>query len=253
MYRPFLSYSELGSMLDDGPTKLHDAVSSVLGLDELTDAEKALRDARLRREKAVQEVGGRRAQILAVLEGVDDERARSALAALRSSTPDLDRLERLVTASIAVSAEGEIAVLQRVVAVEIPDPSDVSARADELLTALGAVVELAASEAEAMRASAALLEQAIAFVERFPTDDCPVCGTVGATSGDWVEATRTQVESQRERRDGGSASTLAGHKGPGRRALAPRPGAAGGPRCCRIARHERGAGGLARLGRNSST
>ena len=36
-YRPFLSYSELGSMFDEGPTKLHDAVSAVLGLDELTD------------------------------------------------------------------------------------------------------------------------------------------------------------------------------------------------------------------------
>ena len=53
MYRPFLSYSELGTMLDEGPTKLHDAVSSVLGLDELTAAEKALRAARLARERGV--------------------------------------------------------------------------------------------------------------------------------------------------------------------------------------------------------
>ena len=45
MYRPFLSYSELGSMFDEGPTKLHDAVSSVLGLDELTAAQNVLRDA----------------------------------------------------------------------------------------------------------------------------------------------------------------------------------------------------------------
>src|SRR5206468_4740184 len=45
-YRPFLSYNELGSMLDEQPSKLHDALALVLGLDELTVAEKTLRDAR---------------------------------------------------------------------------------------------------------------------------------------------------------------------------------------------------------------
>ena len=32
MYRPFLSYSELGSMLDAGPSALYDALSAILGL-----------------------------------------------------------------------------------------------------------------------------------------------------------------------------------------------------------------------------
>jgi hypothetical protein len=34
-YRRFLSYNELGSMLDDGPSKLYDALSKVLGLGEI--------------------------------------------------------------------------------------------------------------------------------------------------------------------------------------------------------------------------
>jgi hypothetical protein len=33
MYRPFLSYSELGSMLDAGPSALYDALSAILGLE----------------------------------------------------------------------------------------------------------------------------------------------------------------------------------------------------------------------------
>ncbi len=41
-YRPFLSYNELGSMLDEGPSKLYDALSKVLGLDDLVDAQTAL-------------------------------------------------------------------------------------------------------------------------------------------------------------------------------------------------------------------
>ena len=51
-FRPFLSYNELGSMLDEGPSKLYDALSSVLGPDGLVTVEKLLADARRSREKA---------------------------------------------------------------------------------------------------------------------------------------------------------------------------------------------------------
>ena len=37
-HRPFLSYNELGSLLDEGPSKLYDALAKVLGLDALVDA-----------------------------------------------------------------------------------------------------------------------------------------------------------------------------------------------------------------------
>src|SRR6266508_1470423 len=45
MYRPFLSYSELGSMLDAGPSALYDALSAILGLEDLVVAEARLKDA----------------------------------------------------------------------------------------------------------------------------------------------------------------------------------------------------------------
>ena len=63
-YRPFLSYSELGSLLDEGPSKLFDAVALVLGLDELTTAEETLRQARLVREKEWKAVLARRGEIV---------------------------------------------------------------------------------------------------------------------------------------------------------------------------------------------
>ena len=44
-YRPFLSYSELGSMFDEGPTKLHDRLSRILGLGDLDHAAELLREA----------------------------------------------------------------------------------------------------------------------------------------------------------------------------------------------------------------
>ena len=51
-YRPFLSYNELGSLLDEGPSKLYDALSKVLGLDALVDAQTALQQASSARDKA---------------------------------------------------------------------------------------------------------------------------------------------------------------------------------------------------------
>ncbi len=51
-YRPFLSYNELGSMLDEGPSKLYDALSLVLGLEDLVNAQAALAKSRLDRQQA---------------------------------------------------------------------------------------------------------------------------------------------------------------------------------------------------------
>ena len=48
-YRPVLSYNELGSMLDEGPSKLYDALSLVLGLEDLVNAQAALAKSRLDR------------------------------------------------------------------------------------------------------------------------------------------------------------------------------------------------------------
>ena len=44
-HRPFLSYNELGSMLEDGPSKLYDALGAVLGLEELGAAAGAVAEA----------------------------------------------------------------------------------------------------------------------------------------------------------------------------------------------------------------
>lgn len=198
MYRPFLSYSELGSMFDEGPTKIHDAVSSVLGLDELTAAEKALRAARLEREKAVKAVLERRDEIVSLLEGVDDERARQCVAALQGSQLQLDIVETVATFGASASAEGELARLRRVTAVERPDREHVLAVARELRQAHAAVAEVAGTMDDAMLRSADLLEAALEYVDQFPTLDCPVCNTPGVLGPEWSDRARAQVHEQRE-------------------------------------------------------
>ncbi len=130
-YRPFLSYNELGSMFDEGPTRLHDAVSSVLGLEELTDAEKALKDARLERERAVKAVDVEREDLVALLEGVGDDRASAAIVALRPRAPDFAALGGVLVAGDG-SAGAEVELLRRVLAYDTPDEAAVSAAARRL-------------------------------------------------------------------------------------------------------------------------
>src|SRR2546427_1266221 len=78
-HRPFLSYNELGSLLDEGPSKLYDALSSILGLEDLVEAQGALQGARRSREKALKDATEGRDRLLERLRPVDDERARRGI------------------------------------------------------------------------------------------------------------------------------------------------------------------------------
>ena len=42
LFRPFLSYAELGALLNGRPSEMYDAIQAILGLDQLVDAEKRL-------------------------------------------------------------------------------------------------------------------------------------------------------------------------------------------------------------------
>src|SRR5439155_19309603 len=80
-YRPCLSYNELGSMLDEGPSKLYDGLAAILGLEDLVEAQKRLADARLAREREHRGAAEMQARIVAALRAqfADDDRARAVV------------------------------------------------------------------------------------------------------------------------------------------------------------------------------
>jgi predicted ATPase len=197
-YRPFLSYSELGAMFDEGPTKIHDAVSAVLGLEELDAAAKALRDSRLERERGVKEVDGNRDRIAGSLERLDDERAVAAVAALRTRPPNLGRLKDLVTVGATGPPTSDLGILQRLAAFVLPQPSDVKAAARELREAQTELADLAGSQADELLRGADLLEAAVRFRDDFPGTDCPVCSTPEVITKNWSEAALDQASVQRK-------------------------------------------------------
>jgi hypothetical protein len=194
-YRPFLSYNELGAMLDEGPTKLHDAVSLVLGLDDLTEAEKTLKDSLLTRERREKEIKAERDQVVELLEQVDDDRARACIGFLR--TMNIDPIEPLIAAPAGAGPQGELGILQRLVAFRLPARAEIEERARELLDAQSDLSALAGTQADRLLRSAELLEAALGFRSSFAGTTCPVCGTEGVLTEDWSRAAEQAAADQK--------------------------------------------------------
>ncbi|WP_280406651.1 AAA family ATPase [Nocardia carnea] len=131
LYRPFLSYSELGALVDGKPSELFDALHQLLGLDELIAAHEEIRSRRLALESAARAMRRERPALLAELAGVADRRARRAERILRHPDPDLGELAQLLADT---TGGPEPAVLRTVLALEVP----AAARIAELLARLRA-------------------------------------------------------------------------------------------------------------------
>ena len=138
-----------------------------------------------------------RDEIIAVLEVLDDERARQCVGALRGKEPALDVVERIATAGQPVDTGGALARLRRIMGLEIPDRDAVLAVAADLRQAQQAVDQLAGTADDQMLRSADLLESALTYLAEYPSEDCPVCRSEGTVDTAWQAQAREQVEEQR--------------------------------------------------------
>ena len=190
-HRPFLSYNELGSLLDEGPSKLYDALSSILGLEDLVQALGALQEARRFREKALKDATETRGRLIERLRGTDDARARQVAAALEGRDWDLDSVEAAVAGAVPTAASaGEADVLRGVAALEPPDAARLAAAVAEMREAAAAVRSSRETASARSRDAAALLEGALQFHAAHGDGDCPVCGAKGALDGAWSRRQR---------------------------------------------------------------
>ncbi|MGV9927930.1 AAA family ATPase [Nocardia rhamnosiphila] len=143
LYRPFLSYSELGALVDGKPSELFDALHQLLGLDELIVAHERIRVRRLDLERAARTARRDRQTLLTELAEVTDHRARRAIALLREPAPDIAALETLV----GDTAGGpEPAALRAVLALELPPAERIAALAARISTAAAAVAAATSPE-----------------------------------------------------------------------------------------------------------
>ena len=218
-YRPFLPHNELGALWDEGPTRLHDALAAILGLEDVTALIRALGDERLRREQALRQVTTALGPLRAQLERVDDERATAWLTATaKKGRWDVDRLAALLGGGAEdgergpAGAPGQLGALRELAALQCPDADRVADQARRLRDAARAVVAVEATDAGRARSTASLLAAAMEHVEKHGDAECPVCGTAGAVGERWREATRAEID----RLGRLAAAAEAAHAGAGR-------------------------------------
>ena len=220
-YRPFLSYNELGSMLEDGPSKLFDAMASILGLEDLVDAADALKEARGARNKTHKHVKDKLKELRASLEAHSDERATRCLQSLKGTKWKLDIIEGLAAGGTEPSQDSAVAVLRDSININSPNPDRVNETVSALRQAIEAQQKITGTDADKARRRAEILEQALDLHRRDGDGDCPVCRQSSALTETWhrhaeeeAQALRTEAEAadrahQKLRRAEQSAQALA--------------------------------------------
>ena len=100
-FRPFMSHSELGSLLDEGPSKLYRALLKGLGLEVYDDIRDNLAKAQSTRKKAKTDTKGAAKELVDLCRRVQaatpDERLGKAIALLEAKDQDLEALGALAT------------------------------------------------------------------------------------------------------------------------------------------------------------
>lgn len=201
-YRPFMSYSELGSMLVDGPSKLYNALLQGLGLDQFEDVRKRLAEAHAVRKKTRQQARQEAKTLREAMSARQGSDPRAAIAALRLNgrTWDFDELETLATGT-ASADDTERALLERLSRLVGPDVSDLDSVAAALEAAAARLLALRHVQAGRRALLAELLEKAVGYIEGTGSTGpggvagpCPVCGSPHVIDDEWLRHTKAETQ-----------------------------------------------------------
>jgi len=187
LYRPFLSYAELGGLLSGRPSEMHDALERILGLERLVELETMLKQARKEADDQRKVGAGLLPGLRTALAEHPDPRARAAELALT----DLDALAMLAESGDDLH-DVPLAVRQ-LGAMQLPVLDDVSAEIARLRGALDRIAALAGTPAEEARKIAVLLDSALAHQREHPGTACPVCKGRDLDAA-WVDEAQLEYE-----------------------------------------------------------
>lgn len=191
-FRPFLSYSELGNLLD-APSKMYDAISSVLGLQELVDARELLGEQRRERDAYVKDLKADLKPLLIQLETLEDARAQACLKALSGRKWDLEAVASHLSLE-GESSEIELSTLRELSVLKAPEVETVKCVLVELKRCAERRAELTGSQAQRCVHVMELLRKALLLHQVHGDEDCPVCKSSGALSGEWSDAARVEIK-----------------------------------------------------------
>ena len=206
-YRPFLSYNELGSMLEEGPSRLFDALAAILGLEDLIAAADSLKETRVSRTKAHKAVRDRLDEICEILKTHPDERAAKCLEAFADRHWQLDGVTALLSAdSTSAEADSEIRRLRELASLRGPEPAAVDDVLQALNSALAARAAVAHTDAAKARRRAEILEKALDFHRHEGDSDCPICGRPSALTDTWRRQAEEEIRNLRRESENADAA-----------------------------------------------
>jgi hypothetical protein len=197
LYRPMLSYDELGGRLEAEPTKLHDQLANILGLEQITDAQRRLSQQLKQLQQPQIDARAALSELQKALSASNDARAGQALALLRTKTPDLYTAGRLASNSGVQTNDGWCQ-LQVLAEVQIPAKDQIWQLATDLRAAVSEVAEQSGTLLDMAERRAQLLRLALDLHEQHGDADCPVCG-VGRLDAEWRERINTELSDEDER------------------------------------------------------
>ncbi|MFE1664098.1 AAA family ATPase [Microbacterium sp. P02] len=193
-YRPLMSYDELGAILAAEPSKLHDALSKVLGLEQVANALRLLsaRAKTLSEPTAALTLAKREAKV--ALDGVSDPRSAEAARLLRPTKLDVTALSRLASGT-GDDDSGNISRLKQVLACSLPTLDDVDAAAGALKAAVGRLAAAGDTAVEGLRLRATVLRDALDLHAHEGDQRCPVC-SLGQLNEAWATKVREDLKSE---------------------------------------------------------
>jgi recombinational DNA repair ATPase RecF len=192
LYRPVLSYEELGRLFEGGPSVLYDALAKLLGLEALTVVEKKLAaDLKVAKESR-DAADAERRELLAALGAATDERAERVVKLLKKRPPPLDEIVAVVTGAGRPELN-VVPALRALSELAVPPIDELEACASRLRSAVAGVQRTAVEAAALVDKRVGVLQSALDFHQHAGDTDCPVCGE-GRLDADWAARTRAAIE-----------------------------------------------------------
>lgn len=196
VYRPLLSYDELGGVFEEGPSGLYDALNRMLGLDALADAEARLKALVKQLEPHRKEADAARAQLKRALSASTDPRAAEVVKLIARKPYQVVEVTAITHGSASPQAAA-IAALRSYAEIAVTDPS---AAAAELKAALAVMADKAGDVVAGAERRTALLRDALGVHDDSGDGPCPVCA-IGTLDDAW----RSRVEAELAQSDARTA------------------------------------------------
>ncbi|WP_406032208.1 ATP-binding protein [Nocardioides sp. NBC_00163] len=195
-FRPVLTYDELGSLLTSERSKLYDALATVLGTEELTDAIKRLETYHKSVATPVNRAKAMKTEVLELIGESDDERAEQALKLVKSAKPDIHALRALATGVGSDDASELSAPLPAILGLSLPGEQIIGQVRDDLDAAVAALAVAGDQALEPLERRVDVAAAALSIHSHDGDQVCPVCGD-GMLDAARVEELRAETDRAR--------------------------------------------------------